>query len=108
MGEVIAFPSRKIKIDKMLNDALQAVSSEKPLLAQKFRMAINDFRAQLTTVSSTIPAFSFTASGDSILENEATLRLSVLKITDEYNAIITDLFAQIAVLKIENCKLKYE
>ena len=109
VGDIIEFPSQGIQFDNLSGEfSLKVSSSDNPLLAQGLKETSNDIHTLLETVNSSCPTFFFKSIGDSIKDNDATLRSAVLKLTDEYNKIITDLVIQIGVLKIEVCKLKYE
>jgi hypothetical protein len=108
VGDIIEFPSQGIQFDNLSGEFCLKVSSDNPLLAQGLKETSNDIHTLLKTVNSSCPTFFFKSIGDSIRDNDATLRSAVLKLTDEYNKIITDLVIQIGVLKIEVCKLKYE
>ncbi len=107
MGDIIEFPLQKHRISKLLDDSLRNIKSKNPLLELKLRETVNEVKNHFDRLASSPPSFSFTSSGDSLRINEAALRDAVLKLTDDYNKIILDIFSQVAVLKIENCKLTY-
>ncbi len=108
MGDLIEFPLQKHRINKLLDDSLRNIKSTNPLLELKLRETVNEIKDHFDRLATSPPSFTFTSSDDSLRNNEAALREAVLKLTDDYNKIILDIFAQVAVLKIENCKLTYE
>jgi len=106
--DIIEFPQHRHRINKLLEDSLQSIKSTNPLLELKLREKVKEIKDHFDQLASSSPLFSFTSSDDSLHNNEAALRSAVLQLTNDYNKIVLDLFSQLAVQKIEHCKLMHD
>ena len=108
MSKILNFPSKDLRLTKIIEETIQKAVPDNPQLAKCFEDVANEIRSIIRKIDSNIPKFQLKATNDSIQENIQGIETSVKKMSGEYTKIIYSLLSTIADEKISVCKLRYE
>lgn len=104
MAEILQFPSKDVKLNKIIQDAINESVGDNPELAKCFEMVVNEIRQTIKDIDSNPPTFQFTSIGNSLQDNVELIKTAVSNMRDEYSKIICHLLTLLLKEKLAACK----
>jgi hypothetical protein len=108
MTNVLQFPSKDVKLNKIINDAINESVGDNPELAKCFEKVANEMRQIIKDINSDPPTFQFTSIGISLQDNVELIKTAATNMSTEYSKIISHVLTLLLKEKLAVCKALHE